>query len=115
MREAGAIGLVMAQWPSPAAFVRKKNSTSRMCVDQRRMNTVKVRNATPRLRRKDCIDSLADAAAFTTLDCSSVYQEIEIAEADKNKTTLTSPSGLYRVTLEALRTEKCSRELPTSR
>ena len=44
----------------------------------------------------ECIDTLGNAAIFTTLDCNSGYWKIEIDEADRYKTTFTSHCGLYR-------------------
>lgn len=43
-----------------------------------------------------CIHLLGDAAVFTTLDGNSGYWQIEIAKADRRKSTFTSRFGLFR-------------------
>lgn len=47
-------------------------------------------------RMDECIYLLGDAAIFTTLHCSSGYWQIEVAEADRNKTNSTSHSSFFR-------------------
>jgi Reverse transcriptase (RNA-dependent DNA polymerase) len=44
----------------------------------------------------ECIDSLGDAAVFTTLDCNSGYWQIPVHPEDRDKTTFTSHYGIYR-------------------
>ena len=84
------------EWASPVVFVPKKDGTMRFCVDYRKQNAVTVRDSYPLPRMDEFIDSLGDATVFTTLDCSSRYWQVEIAEEDRDKTTFTSHSGLYR-------------------
>ena len=43
----------------------------------------------------DCIDSLGDAAVFTTLDCNSGYWQIPVAPEDRDKTTVTTNMGTF--------------------
>jgi RNase H-like domain found in reverse transcriptase/Reverse transcriptase (RNA-dependent DNA polymerase) len=44
----------------------------------------------------ECIDSLAEAVVFTTLDCNSGYWQIPVHPEDRDKTTFTSHYGIYR-------------------
>jgi hypothetical protein len=44
----------------------------------------------------ECIDSLGEAAIVTTLDCNSGYWQIQVDQADRDKTTFTSQYGVYR-------------------
>lgn len=44
----------------------------------------------------ECIESLGDARIFSTLDCNRGYWQVELNEADRDKTTITPHYGLYR-------------------
>ena len=92
----GVIKLTLAEWASPVVFVPKKDGTMGFCVDYRKLNAVTVRDSYPLPCRDECIDSLSHATFFTTLDCNSGYQQVEIAEVERDKTTFASHSGLYR-------------------
>ena len=85
-----------AEWASPVVFVPKKDGTLRFCVDYRKLNAVTKRDSYPIPRMDECIDSLGEATIFTTLDCNDGYWQVPVADADKDKTTFTSHSGLYR-------------------
>ena len=93
MLRAGVIEPTSAEWASSVVLVPKKDGTMRFCVAYRKLN---VRDSYPLPRMHECIDSLGDATVFTTLDCTSGYWQVEIAERDRDKTTLASHSGLYR-------------------
>jgi hypothetical protein len=44
----------------------------------------------------ECIDSLGDARALSTLECISGYWQIPVNSADRDKTTFTSHEGIFR-------------------
>ena len=96
MLRAGVIEPATAEWESPVVFFPTKDGTMRFCVDYRKLNAITVRDSYPLPRMDECIDSLGDATVFTTLDCNSGYWQVEIAEEDCDKTTLTSHCELYR-------------------
>jgi len=58
----------------------------------------------------DCLDSLGDATVFSTLNCNTGYWQIPVADKDRDKTTLTSHAGLFRV----LRLPFCRVNAPAS-
>ena len=96
MLSAGVIEPTSAEWASPVVFVPRKDGTMQFCVEYRKLNAVTVRDSYPLPCMDECIDSLGDATVFTTLDCSSGYCQVEIAEEDRDKTTSESHSGLFR-------------------
>ena len=44
----------------------------------------------------ETLDRLAGASFFTSIDMTSGYYQVEIADEDKDKTAFTSPYGLYQ-------------------
>ena len=65
-------------------------------MDYRRLNAKTAADSYPLPRLDDCIDSLVDAAVFTTLDCNSGYWQIPAAPEDRDKNTFRTHIGTYR-------------------
>jgi len=66
------------------------------CVDYRRLNERTVKHVYPIPRMDNCLDSIGDATVFSNLDCNSGYWQIPVAAEDREKTTFTSHTGLFR-------------------
>ena len=77
-------------------LVPKKDGSLRFCVDYRRLNAKTAADSYPLPRMDDCIDSLGDAAIFTTLDCSSGYWQIPVAPEYRDKITFTTHMDTFR-------------------
>jgi len=86
-----------AEWSFPVVVVRKPGGYFRFCVEYRRLNESTVKDVYPIPRMDDCLDSLGDATAFSTLDCNAGYWQIPVASEDRDKTTFTSHTGLLRI------------------
>ncbi|GFX19509.1 hypothetical protein TNCV_2074181 [Trichonephila clavipes] len=80
-------------WASPIVLVRKKDGSTRFCVDYRQLNDVTKKNSYP-LPRID--DTLSDNTWFSTLDLKSGYWQVEIHPNNKEKTTFTTGQGLWQ-------------------
>jgi hypothetical protein len=94
----GSIRPSRSPWASPIVFVRKKDNSVRPCIDYRRLNDVTVKDAFPLPRTQDCIDSVAGAAWFSTMDITSAYNQIPVREEDIPKTAFVSKYGLWEYT-----------------
>ncbi|GFT85674.1 retrovirus-related Pol polyprotein from transposon 297 [Trichonephila clavipes] len=76
-------------WSSPIVLVR------RFCVDYRKLNSVTKKDVYPLPRIDDTLDCLKGAIFFSSMDLRSGYWQIEIDEADREKTAFITPEGLY--------------------
>lgn len=76
-------------------FALKKDGTLRFCFGYRKSNAVTKRYSCPILRMDECIDSLDEAAIFSTLDANIGYWQKEIDQADRHKTALTLRHSLH--------------------
>lgn len=80
---------------SPIVLVRKKNNSLRLCVDYLKLNekTIKDKFSLPRV--EETFDVLHGSSMVSTMDLTSGYNQIAVADDDKEKTAFTTPFGLY--------------------
>ena len=84
-------------WSSPVVLVKKKNGSTRFCVDYRKLNDVTIKDSHPLPRIDDTLDALSGANTFSVLDLRSGYWNVTISDKDKEKTAFSIPgSGLWQ-------------------
>lgn len=85
-------------WASPIVLVRKKDGTVRACCDYRKLNQLTQKDAHPLPRTQDCLDALAGSTLWSTLDISSAYHQVPVADEDIPKTAVITRCGLFEFT-----------------
>ena len=85
--EKGFIRPSVSPWGAPILFVKKKDSTLRLCVDYRQLNKMTMKNKYPLPRIDDLFNQLKGASVFSNIDLRSGYHQLRIKNVDMHKTT----------------------------
>ena len=82
-------------WGAPVLFVKKKDTTLRMCIDYRGLNKVTIRNRYPLSRIDDLFDQLVGARFFSKIDLHSGYHQLRVRPSDIPKTAFLTRYGSF--------------------
>ena len=96
MLSQGIIEPSCGPWASPIVLAKKKDGTTRFCVDFHRLNDCTHKDAQPLPRIDDTLDALGGAQYFSTLDLASGYWQVEVDSRDREKTAFVTPFGLFQ-------------------
>ena len=84
-----------ATWLYPIVVVPKKNGKIRVCVDYRRLNAATITDPFPLPFANTMLDAIARHEMSSFLDGFLGYNQIKIAEEDREKTAFITPWGVY--------------------
>ena len=84
---------------SPIIFVDKRDGTTRLCVDYRKLNDVTIKNKYPLPKIEDLFDQMNGARVFSKIDLRTGYHQLKIRETDIPKTAFTTRYGLFEYTV----------------
>lgn len=91
MQRSGVIEQSTSPWSSPIVLVRKKNGSTRFCVDYRKLNSITKKDSYPLPRIDDTLEALEGASWFSTLDLKSGYWQVQLDTSAKEKTAFSLP------------------------
>ena len=112
MLSKGIIEPAAGPWASPIVLVKKKDGSTRFCIDFRHVNKITKKDAQPLPRIDDTFDTLNSARWFSTLDLASGYWQVEVDSADGEKKGLHYSLWFVPVQSCALWTVQCSGNIP---
>lgn len=82
-------------WSSPIIPVAKKDGSLRMCIDFRGLNQRTIKDAYPKPRIDEILDSLANVEIFSILDATTGYCQIAMSKSSTEKTAFGWKGGHY--------------------
>ena len=95
MQRDNIISLSKSPWASPMVVVKKKDSTLRLCVDYRRLNSVTEGDSFPLPSIEELLLKVCNSKYFSTLDLKSGYHQVSVAPDDRPKTAFSIGDRLY--------------------
>ena len=77
-------------------FVKNKDGTLRLCVDNKQLYKMTVKNKYPLPMIDDLFDQLKGTCVFSKIDLRSRYHQLRINDVDVHKTTFRTRHGHYK-------------------
>lgn len=85
----------VSPWGAPVLFVKKKDGTTRMCIDYRELNQVTIKNKYPLPRINDLFDQLQGTQVFSKINLRSGYHRLRVRAENIAKTAFHTRYGHY--------------------
>ena len=89
----------VSPWSSPVVLVRKKDGSTRFCVDYRELNEITTKDSFSLPRLDDIFDQLSGSCYFTKLDFKNGYFQVPLAPSDRPKTAFSTRDNHYQFTV----------------
>ncbi len=95
MQNAGVVRPSCSPWAAPVVLVKKRDQSMRFCVDFRKLNAITCKDSFPLPLISEVLDSLGKAKYFSSVDLTSAYWHVRVAEQDVPKTAFVTFDGTY--------------------
>ncbi|GJY94877.1 putative reverse transcriptase domain-containing protein [Tanacetum coccineum] len=99
LQEKGFIRPSHSPWGAPVLFVKKKDSSIRMCIDYRELNKLTIKNRYSLPRIDYLFDQIQGAYYFSKIDLRSGYHQLRVREEDIPKTAFRTRYGHFEFTV----------------
>ena len=93
-------------WGTLVLFAKKKDKTLRLCIDNRQLNRVTIKNRYLLPRIDDFFDQLRGARVYSKIDLCTGYHQLRVKEADIPKTTFRTRYGHFEFMVMPFRLTK---------
>ncbi|GFW26732.1 retrovirus-related Pol polyprotein from transposon 17.6 [Trichonephila clavipes] len=91
----GIIRPSSAEYASPIVMVKKKDGSSRMCIDYTKLNQKLVKDKFPLPIIEDVLDTLQEAKVYSTLDLRNGFFHVDVDEDCRKYTSFIVPDGQF--------------------
>ncbi|GKD29748.1 putative reverse transcriptase domain-containing protein [Tanacetum coccineum] len=95
LQDKGFIRPSSSPWGAPILFVKKKDSSFRMCIDYRELNKLTVENRYPLPKSDDLFNQLQGSQFFSKIDLRSGYHQLRVHKDDTPKTAFRTYYGHF--------------------
>lgn len=85
----------VSPWGAPVLFVKKKDGTLQLCIDDHQLNKLTIKNVYPLPRVDGMFDQIHGATMFSKIHLRSGYHQVIIKDGDIYKTTFRMRYGHY--------------------
>ncbi|GFW16315.1 hypothetical protein TNCV_4264801 [Trichonephila clavipes] len=91
----GIIRPSSAEYASPIVMVKKKDGSSRMCIDYRKLNQKLVKDKFPLPIIEDVLNTLQEAKVYSTLDLRNGFFHVDVDVDCRKYTSFIVPDGQF--------------------
>ncbi|GFX56913.1 retrovirus-related Pol polyprotein from transposon 412 [Trichonephila clavipes] len=84
-----------SDYASPIVMVKKKDGSSRMCIDYRKLNQKLAKDKFPLPLIEDVLDTLQEAKVYSTLDLRNGFFHVDVDEVCRKYTSFIVPDGQF--------------------